>query len=104
MGMKFSRADILAHFPSPKSPQTKDKGGAPKKYDWESALIHLIAKANHPDGLHPQCKLSAAYIGELLADWFAANSPDGEHPGKTSRHAISHRILQEISAFNSKAG
>lgn len=56
---------------------SKNKGGRPQKWDWEGALIHLVAVANTPDGL-PTGQKAQAEIEKIISDWFdpkAENTP-----------------------------
>lgn len=78
----------------PPSNSAINKGGRPRKWNWEGVLIHLIAVANKPDGL-PDEKGAQAQIGELMADWFAANY-DGDAPAESEIKKRAKLIMAEV--------
>lgn len=56
---------------------SKKPGGRPPTWDWESALIHVIAEANTLDGL-PTDRGAQAQIEKMISEWFmrkTGNSP-----------------------------
>lgn len=79
----------------PKPSPVMNKGGRPGKWKWEGALIHLIAVANTPDGL-PEGAGAQARIGELIANWFAANSEDGSTPAESEIKLRARLIMDEL--------
>ncbi|MBX9665920.1 hypothetical protein [Novosphingobium sp.] len=99
-GLKFSRTDMVRLFGTTPTAidrnKSKKSGGAPTKYDWEGALVHLIAVANSRDGLHPQDKVTASHLARLMGNWFSENSPDGEHPADSLLRELGRRIVAEI--------
>lgn len=74
----------------------KNKGGHPGKWNWEGALIYLIALANQPDGL-PEGRGAQTRIVELIADWFAATSNDGDTPAPSEIKKRARSIMEELS-------
>lgn len=55
----------------------RPRTGRPRMWDWEGALTHLLALAQHPDGL-PIGPGAQAQIERLIAEWFVGttgNSP-----------------------------
>lgn len=72
-----------------------NKGGHPGKWNWEGALIHLIAVANHPDGL-PEGRGAQTRLVELMADWFAKHN-DGAAPADSDMKKRARLIMEEIS-------
>lgn len=72
-----------------------NRGGRPKKWDWEGALIHLIAIANKPDGL-PEGERAQARITRLMLEWFAANSSDGNTPAESEAKSRARRVMEAL--------
>jgi hypothetical protein len=86
-------ASFSAHQSAPKP--AINKGGRPGKWNWEGALIHLIAIANTTDGL-PDDEGPQARIGEIMADWFATNSEDGSTPAESEIKKRARLIVEEL--------
>jgi hypothetical protein len=66
----------------------KDPGGRPRKHDWEGALLHLIAVANH-DGLALE---NQTEIRNIISDWFIQRT--GEMPADSAVKAMARRVLE----------
>lgn len=104
-GLRFSRSDIIENFgqssgiiASPSIPTKARAGGRPAKWDWEGALIHLIAVANGKDGLHPDDKPNASHIARLLDAWFAERNK-GEAPANSELRAVGSKIMAAIASL-----
>jgi hypothetical protein len=95
----LSQVEMIAPF-APPPPHAavqigtvKSAGGRPRKYDWEGALIHLIAIANAPDGL-PDGPGSQAAIGRLMLQWFQENA--GEEPAESEVKKYARRVVEAL--------
>lgn len=97
-GIDRIRDRLPLRLPTGLSPAkaTISKGGRPGKWDWEGALIHLIAIANRPDGL-PEGKGAQARIVELMLDWFAANDGDGATPAESEIKSRARRVVEALT-------
>lgn len=65
---------------------SKNKGGRPSEWKWEDVLIHLIAKANLPDGL-PTERGGQAHIEKIIADWFMQKTGNSPAPSEIRKRA-----------------
>lgn len=92
--------------PEPALPAPK-KGGAPRKWDWDGAMLHLVALAHHganglfrPDGSDP----NQSDIARHLRAWFldtCGNSPeDSQLRGYGKRFVIELNALELRDANN----
>lgn len=86
--------DLIAPVPSISS------RGAPRKWDWDGALLHLAALAHHArdgllreDGGDP----NQSDIGRRLADWFIGSK--GEAPEPSQLRDYGKRFLVELNAL-----
>lgn len=100
VGLQFDRKALLSSFgEEPQPPETPaiairtNGGGRPPKYDWEGALIHIAALANHPDGL-PSGSGAQAEIARRIADWF--ESTGGDCPADSEIRRRAARIMQAL--------
>lgn len=75
--------------------------GRRRKYDWEGALIGVIALANSPDGL-PTGYGAQAKIERMLAGWF--QKTHGVEPSSSELRLRARRIVNEVELFNRPAG
>lgn len=71
--------------------------GRPPKWDWEGALAHIIAGAQHPDGL-PVGPGSQARIEAMIAEWFTEQV--GNAPAVSQVRQRAQAIIRQISAKN----
>lgn len=77
LSFEFSRIELL--LPSLELGQTtgfmtaqsdnRRPVGRPAKWDWEGAMAHVVALAQHPDGL-PTGPGAQARVEELISNWF----------------------------------
>ncbi len=99
VGLQFDRKALVSSFgEEPQPPETpaiaiRSNGGRPRKYDWEGALIHIAALANHPDGL-PTGSGAQAEIARRIADWFEGSG--GETPADSEIRRRAARIMQAL--------
>lgn len=100
-GVRFAREDIVIMNPGRDlrskvrpSLMTEERrtGGAQTRYDWEGALIALIALANNPDGL-PTGPGANARLVEVMAMWFQKNG--GIEPSQSALKQRAAKILNE---------
>lgn len=75
-------------------PKGGKRVGRPCEYDWEGALISLIARANHPDGL-PDC--SQAGIEKLIRDHL-----DPDATGSPAESTIRTRASKVMTALKGR--
>lgn len=83
---------------------SKGRGGAPRKWEWDGALLHLAALAHsHPDGLHPPdgAELNASDIARHLRDWFIERT--GSEPVDSQLREYGARFLDALDAIKLKA-
>lgn len=71
----------------------EERRGAPRKWDWEGALIQVVATANSPDGL-PEGHGAQAEIGRILRDWFQLNQ--GGEPAQSEIGKRAAKIMAAI--------
>jgi hypothetical protein len=102
LGLQFDRKALLSSFgEEPQPTETpaiavgSNGGGRPRKYDWEGAMIHMAALANHPDGL-PTGPGAQAKIARRIADWF--ESGGGDCPADSEIRRRASRIVQALTA------
>ncbi|WP_202620463.1 hypothetical protein [Methylocystis heyeri] len=74
---------------------SKNTGGRPRKWDWEGALIHLIAEANKPDGLFTDQGIKQAQIEKIMRDWFILKKRDA--PADSEIRNRASEIMKVIS-------
>jgi hypothetical protein len=78
------------------------KAARPTKYDWNGALLNLIAVAEiealAPD---PEKPGAQARIESVIADWFASNSD--QVPSEAAIRPYASRVLEAIKAQGNKA-
>jgi hypothetical protein len=67
--------------------------GRPPKWDWESALEHMIAKAQTPDGL-PSGPGAQAEIERMIADWFVQT--ENASPSESQIRSRAQRIMRSV--------
>lgn len=75
-------------------------GGRVPKYNWKSALAHLVAVANSPDGLHPDgnSAITGSGISRILAAWFSSIGEDV--PVKSELDAVSREVVTAIHSLS----
>lgn len=83
------------HASTPTQRANLSRAGRPAKYDWEGAIAHVAALANHPDGL-PTGSGAQAEIARRIADWFEGAGGDCPADSEIRRRAA--RIMQAIGA------
>lgn len=71
--------------------------GRPPKWDWESALAHIISKAQTPDGL-PSGSGAQAEIERMMADWFVQT--ENASPSESQIRTRAQRIMRSIESKN----
>lgn len=69
--------------------------GRPPKWDWESALEHMIAKAQTPDGL-PSGPGAQAEIERMIADWFIKT--ENGSPSESQIRGRAQRIMRSVES------
>ena len=79
---------------------SKSEGGRPQKWDWESALIHVIAEANTLDGL-PTDRGAQAQIEKMISEWFIRKT--GNSPADSEIRKRASAVIKAISN-SQKAG
>lgn len=79
---------------------SKNKGGRPSEWKWEDVLIHLIAKANLPDGL-PTERGAQAQIEKMISEWFMQKTGNSPAPSEIRKRASA--VMTAISG-DEKAG
>lgn len=102
-GVRFDRAalpaiDVLS------SKQTANPGGAPRKWDWDGALLHLAALAHrNPDGLLQNSgkEPNQTDIARYLQAWFIDRHDDA--PESSQLRFYGSRFLYELNAIKSKS-
>ena len=67
--------------------------GRPPKWDWESAMEHLISKAQTPDGL-PTGPGAQAEIERMIADWFIRT--ENASPSESQIRVRAQRIMRTV--------
>jgi hypothetical protein len=73
---------------------SKNEGGRPQKWDWESALIHVIAEANTVDGL-PTDRGAQAQIEKIISEWFMRTT--GNSPAVSEIRKRANVVMKAIS-------
>jgi len=73
---------------------SKNKGGRPSVWDWESALIHLIVQANSLDGL-PMDHGGQAQIEKIISEWFMQTT--GNSPAESEIRKRASAVMKAIS-------
>lgn len=73
---------------------SKSEGGRPQKWDWESALIHVIAEANTLDGL-PIDRGAQAQIEKMISEWFMRKT--GNSPADSEIRKRASAVMKAIS-------
>lgn len=73
---------------------SKNKGGRPSVWDWESVLVHLIAQANSLDGL-PMDRGSQAQIEKIISEWFMQTT--GNSPAESEIRKRASAVMKAIS-------
>lgn len=68
--------------------------GRPPKWNWEGAIAHLVATAQHPDGL-PNGSGAQAKVEAMMADWFVAETGDSPATSQIRQRARSIMRLIE---------
>ena len=102
---KFVNEDIPELEPEPAIPKAdKGKGGAPRKWDWDGALLHLAALAHHgtnglfrEDGGDP----NQSDIARHLQAWFVDTFRDS--PENSQLRDYGKRFVTELNALKLKA-
>lgn len=102
-GVKFDRSglpaiDLLTSRPPP------NPGGAPRKWDWDGALLHLAALAHgSPDGLfRDDCKdPNQSDIARHLQAWFIDTHKDA--PESSQLRDYGKRFVTELNAIKLQA-
>ena len=69
--------------------------GRPPKWDWESALEHLIAQAQTPDGL-PHGPGAQAEIERMMSDWFITR--ENAAPSESQIRSRAQRIMRTLKS------
>jgi len=96
--VKFDRATLPGLDLSAKK-QPASAGGAPRKWDWDGAFLHLAALAHgsadgllRPDGGEP----NQTDIAEILRAWFVDNYDDA--PESSQLRFYGKRFITELNA------
>lgn len=82
----------------------KSAGGAPRKWNWDGALLHLAALAHHtPDGLFRSdgTDPNQSDIARHLETWFVATT--GSSPENSQLRDYGKRFVTELNALKLKA-
>jgi len=98
-GVRFDRAalpaiDVLS------SKRAENPGGAPRKWDWDGALLHLAALAHrNPDGLFQKGGMEPKQsdIARYLQAWFIDRHDDS--PESSQLRFYGNRFLTELNAL-----
>lgn len=83
--------------------KSKGKGGAPRKWDWDGALLHLAALAHHaPDGLFRDngTDPNQSDIARHLEAWFVDTT--GNSPENSQLRDYGKRFVTELNALKLK--
>lgn len=67
--------------------------GRPRRWDWEGAIVAVLAEAQKPDGL-PTGHGAQARIEEMIADWFTQETGECPSPSQVRQRAA--KIMQMI--------
>jgi hypothetical protein len=73
--------------------------GRPRVWDWEGATMHLLMRAQHPDGL-PTGPGAQAHIERLISDWFAETTGNTPSASQVRQHA--GRIMHALKMPESR--
>ena len=103
-GLKFDFSDIELLLPSatlqqsfsfaPPKTSRQAQIGRPARWDWEGAMVAVIAEAQHPDGL-PTGHGAQARIEEMIAAWFTRQTGDCPAPSQVRQRAAKIMNLLE---------
>ncbi|WP_235522906.1 hypothetical protein [Novosphingobium sp. Leaf2] len=97
VGERFDavRQRLVRHLDNHRSSfvESKNKGGRPPTWDWEGALIHVVAIANTPDGL-PSERGAQARIEEIIRDWFI--QAGGDAPADSEIRKRANGIMKRV--------
>lgn len=100
-GLSDNAADSV-HASLPETVSAKF-GGAPRKWDWDGALLHLAARAHsdpnglfRPDGSEP----NQSDIADYLREWFIGITDDA--PSGSQLRDYGKRFLIELNALKLK--
>ena len=95
-GLKFEFSEIELLLPNaalqqsftfaPQANVRQSPIGRPARWDWEGAMMSVIAEAQKPDGL-PTGHGAQARIEELIAAWFTDQSGDCPAPSQVRQRA-----------------
>lgn len=95
-GLKFDFSDIELLLPSatlqpsfsfaPPMASRQTQIGRPARWDWEGAMVAVIAEAQRPDGL-PTGHGAQARIEEMIAAWFTGQTGDCPAPSQVRQRA-----------------
>lgn len=95
-GLKFEFSEIELLLPSAalqrsfsfttQSNSRQVSVGRPARWDWEGAMVYVIAKAQTPDGL-PTGHGAQARIEEMIAEWFSSQTGDCPAPSQIRQRA-----------------
>ena len=95
-GLKFDFSDIELLLPSatlqqsfsfaPATNLRQTQIGRPARWDWEGAMVAVIAEAQRPDGL-PTGHGAQARIEEMIAAWFTRQTGDSPAPSQVRLRA-----------------
>ncbi|MEW9838587.1 hypothetical protein [Mesorhizobium marinum] len=91
---KVSRVEPSAGFhkgAADASPPPINRGGRPAEYDWDTFVMEIIRRANHPDGL-PDTQ--AELVRDMLA-WFQSTS--GREPAESTVKARISKIYRYLA-------
>ena len=102
-GVKFDLANLPALDRLTPKPASK-AGGAPRKWDWDGALIYLAALAHQsPDGLlrHNGNDPNQSDIARYLRSWFVDTVDDA--PENSQLREYGKRFVAELTAMKLRA-
>lgn len=101
-GLKFEANRIELLLPSAQFSASIERGtsttvprhiGRPRRWDWDGALAHVVAKAQTPDGL-PTGHGAQAKVEAMIAAWFEEQA--GNSPAISQIRSKASRIMQMI--------
>ena len=102
-GVKFDRFGLPA-IDLAKSKPRSNLGGAPRKWDWDGALLHLAALAHHsPDALLRENgnDPNQSDIARRLRAWFIDDCDDA--PENSQLRDFGRRFVNELNAMKLQA-
>lgn len=92
--IEMLQPSVDAHsFGASSVPKKSALGGRPPKWDWESALEHIIALAQSADGL-PIGPGAQAAIERIISTWFIER--DGDAPTESLIRTRAQRIMRSL--------